>query len=105
MNRANKKQVVLDWSLRLYVLLLFVFVFAPIVFSVIFSFNSARFPTIPLESFTLKWYETIWADPDVWEAFRNSIIVSVSAATLATVLGFCTAYTCLLYTSPSPRDS
>lgn len=93
MSRANKSQVVLDWSLRLYVLLLFVFIFAPIFFSVIFSFNSARFPTIPLESFTLKWYETIWADPDVWEAFRNSIIVSASAAILATVLGFCTAYT------------
>jgi len=88
-----KRQWVLDWSLRFYVILLFVFVFAPIVFSIIFSFNSARFPTIPLESFTLKWYETIWADPDVWEAFRNSIIVSVSASILATVLGFCTAYT------------
>jgi len=93
MSNSNKNQLAVDWSLRLYVLLLFVFVFAPIVFSVIFSFNSARFPTIPLESFTLKWYETIWADPDVWEAFRNSIIVSVSTASLATVLGFCTAYT------------
>jgi len=93
MSSPYKNQALLDWSLRLYVLLLFVFVFSPIVFSIIFSFNSARFPTIPLESFTLKWYETIWADPDVWEAFRNSIIVSVSAALLATVLGFCTAYT------------
>ncbi len=88
-----RNQFLLDWSLRFYVILIFVFVFAPIVFSVIFSFNSARFPTIPLESFTLKWYETIWADPDVWEAFRNSIIVSVSTALIATTLGFCTAYT------------
>jgi spermidine/putrescine transport system permease protein len=73
--------------------MVFVFVFAPIVFSMIFSFNSARFPTIPLESFTWHWYETIWADADVWQAFRNSLIVSVCTSVLATVLGFCTAYT------------
>lgn len=83
----------LNFSLKIYTLALFVFIFAPIVFSVIFSFNSARFPTIPLESFTLHWYETIWADPDVWTAFGNSLIVSVSTAILATFLGFCTAYT------------
>ncbi len=83
----------LSWALRGYTLLLFVFVFAPILFSVVFSFNSARFPTIPLESFTLHWYQTIWADPDVWTAVRNSVIVSVCTAVIATVLGFCTAYT------------
>ena len=42
--------------------LVFVFIFSPILFSVIFSFNSDRFPTIPLGSFTTQWYETIFAD-------------------------------------------
>ncbi|MEM7652186.1 MAG: ABC transporter permease [Pseudomonadota bacterium] len=79
-------------ALWAYVAALIVFIFAPIMFSVVFSFNSARFPTIPLESFTLHWYETILSDPDVWEAARNSIIVSLSTAVLATFLGFCTAY-------------
>ena len=39
--------------------LVFAFIFSPILFSVIFSFNSDRFPTIPLGSFTTQWYETI----------------------------------------------
>ncbi|MCP5074094.1 MAG: ABC transporter permease [Rhodobacteraceae bacterium] len=82
----------LTWALGLYVGALFIFVFSPILFSVVFSFNSARFPTIPLESFTLKWYETIWNDPDVWAAVRTSIIVSFSSSALATALGFATAY-------------
>ena len=84
---------VLAWTLKSYTLLLFVFVFAPIVFSVVFSFNSARFPTIPLESFTLHWYQTIWSDPDVWIAVRNSVVVSFCTSIIATFLGFCTAYT------------
>lgn len=86
-------QRLINWSLRGYVLLLFVFIFSPILFSVVFSFNSARFPTIPLESFTLHWYKTIWNDPDVWTAARNSLIVSACTSVLATFLGFCTAYT------------
>jgi len=88
-----KAETILTGTLRAYTLMVFVFVFAPIVFSVIFSFNSARFPTIPLGSFTLQWYETIWNDPDVWQAFRNSFVVSLSTCVLATTLGFCTAYT------------
>ena len=51
---------------RLYVFVVFCFVFAPIAASFVFSFNSDRFPTIPLGSFTLHWYETVYNDPDVW---------------------------------------
>ena len=76
-----------------YLILVLVFIFAPIVFSVIFSFNSERFPTIPLGSFTLKWYETIWQDSDVWDAAKTSLSVSLSVASIATFLGFTTAYT------------
>lgn len=87
----------LNIALMLYVALIFTFVFAPIVFSVIFSFNSQRFPTIPLESFSTEWYAKIFADPDVWVALRNSLIVSVCTSVLATLLGFCTAYTDFRY--------
>ena len=87
------KNSALDWTLRSYILLIFVFVFAPIAFSMIFSFNSDRFPTIPLGTFTTKWYAAIWNDPDVWEAVRTSLIVSSCTAVLATLLGFATAYT------------
>lgn len=82
----------LTWSLYAWMAIVFTFIFAPIIFSVIVSFNSDRFPTIPLGSFTTHWYEKILADPDVWEAARNSIIVSLSTCVLATTLGFCTAY-------------
>ena len=86
------KGTVLTWTFRSYLVLTFVFIFAPIVFSVIFSFNSDRFPTIPLGSFTTKWYEAIFVDEEFWEAVRTSLIVSGSTSVIATFLGFCTAY-------------
>ena len=78
--------------LTVYTLLIFAFIFAPILFSVIFSFNSQRFPTIPLGEFSTEWYAKILSDPDIWEAARNSLIVSTCTAVIATFLGFCTAY-------------
>lgn len=81
------------WFLRLYLVCIFIFIFTPIFTSMIFSFNSDRFPTIPLGSFTWKWYETIFNDPDVWDAARTSVIVAVCTSVLATFIGFCTAYT------------
>ena len=87
-----KSNRTLNFTLSVYVLLVFVFVFAPIFFSVIFSFNSQRFPTIPLGNFSTEWYVKILNDPDIWQAALNSLIVSSSTAVIATTLGFCTAY-------------
>lgn len=85
------------WMLIGYLGVVLFFVFTPIVTSIIFSFNSDRFPTVPLGSFTWKWYETIYADPDVWKAAKTSVIVALSTSVLATFIGFCTAYTDFRY--------
>ncbi|KRS14045.1 polyamine ABC transporter permease [Roseovarius atlanticus] len=87
----------LNIVLGLYVLLIFIFVFAPIVFSLVFSLNSQRFPTIPLGEFSTEWYEKILADPDIWRAALNSLIVSGCSAVLGTILGFATAYSDFRY--------
>lgn len=80
----------LSW---IYIAALFAFVFAPILTSMVFSFNSDRFPTVPLGEFTTHWYETAFSRPEVWTAFRNSLVVAASAAALSTFIGFATAYT------------
>ena len=74
------------------------FVFAPIVASFVFSFNSDRFPTIPLGSFTYHWYETAFSAIRTFgKRSAIQLIVSVCAATLSTPIGFATAYTDFRY--------
>lgn len=85
---------ILPW---IYVGALFAFVFAPILTSMVFSFNSDRFPTVPLGEFTTHWYVTAFSRPEVWVAFQNSLIVAASAAALSTFIGFATAYTDFRY--------
>lgn len=86
------KDGAINLALRVYLVLVFLFVFTPIVSSIVFSFNSDRFPTIPLGDFTLHWYQLILSDPDMLEAATNSVIVAICSAVLATFIGFCTAY-------------
>jgi len=81
------------WFLRIYVCLIFAFVFAPIAASFIFSFNSDRFPTIPLGEFSLHWYARIWEDSQTWDALRMSLAAAATVAVISTFIGFCTAYT------------
>lgn len=81
------------WGQRSYLVLVFVFVFAPIITSIIFSFNSDRFPSLPLGEFTWKWYAKVYDNPEMWAAIRSSIFVAMCASVLATFIGFCTAYT------------
>lgn len=80
-----------------YLAALFLFIFAPIAASVVFSFNSDRFPTLPLGSFTTEWYVRAFSRPEVWEAIGNSMIVAAVTSAVATFIGFATAYTDFRY--------
>lgn len=88
-----KDDRLLRWVLALYTALIFLFVFAPIVASLVFSFNSDRFPTIPLGSFTTEWYVKAFSNPEVWDAALRSLIVAAVTAVLSTAIGFSAAYT------------
>ena len=88
----NRSRAV-DWALRAYVVAAYAFVFAPILASFVFSFNSDRFPSLPLGQFSLDWYRAVAADPLVWEGLRNTLLVGVVAGVISTALGFGAAYT------------
>ncbi len=96
MNDFNRNRLV-DWALKLYVALSFGFIFAPIAASFVFSFNTDRFPSLPLGGFSTVWYEAVWNDPLVWEGLRNTLIAGIVVSVLATVIGFGAAYTDFRY--------
>lgn len=82
-----------DWALRVYLILAYAFVFLPIAASFVFSFNSDRFPSIPLGHFSLDWYHAVATDPLVLEGLRNTLFVGVIVGLVSTALGFGAAYT------------
>lgn len=90
---APNRSRAVDLGLRVYVVLAYLFVFAPIAASFVFSFNADRFPSIPLGGFSLEWYRAVATDPFVWEGLRNTLFVGVVVGVISTLLGFGAAYT------------
>lgn len=64
----------------------YLFLYAPIVVLVVFSFNSSRFVT-DWAGFGLRWYRVMFADEAMMAALKNSIIVALTATFFSTIFG------------------
>lgn len=71
---------------RFYMVLIFIFLYAPIVVMTLFSFNDAS-STYVFTGFSLKWWKELFSESAAMNALLNSLILAVSSALVATVLG------------------
>lgn len=87
------------WLLAGWTALVFVFLFAPLVVVVVFSFNNSEISTFPMRGFTLDWYRKLAGDAQIREALTNSLIVAAVTVVLATTLGVLAAVGIHRYTT------
>lgn len=78
-------------GLRTYAIGYLIFLYAPIVLLPIFAFNDSKIIAFPLSGFTTNWFVEMWNDTQMWNALRNSMIISGTTAIIATTLGICAA--------------
>lgn len=76
---------------NLFVILVYIFLFLPIVVLVVFSFNSSQM-NIMFESFTTKWYFELLNNSDLIESFLNTMLVAVTSTIVSTIIGTISAY-------------
>jgi spermidine/putrescine transport system permease protein len=67
-----------------------VFLHAPLLILIVFSFNASRFTV--WEGFSLRWYRAAMNDPQLADGLINSLIIAVVAALISTVIGTLAAY-------------
>jgi spermidine/putrescine transport system permease protein len=65
---------------------LVVFLYAPIVVLIIFSFNDSEIVSFPWVGFTTRWYHDFLANPAILQALRTSLLVATLTAIFATAL-------------------
>jgi putative spermidine/putrescine transport system permease protein len=75
------------WLLRIASALVLVFLYAPIVIIVLYSFNAARDQTWPITDWTTKWFGTALGNPELHKALILSIQAAVGATAIAMLLG------------------
>ena len=75
------------WVLRALFALVVVFLYAPIVILLVFSFNNSRVPAFPLSGFTLQWYREFLGNTDLRGALETSAIIAALSSLIAVALG------------------
>jgi ABC-type spermidine/putrescine transport system permease subunit II len=73
-------------GLTLFTLLVYVFLFAPIVILIIFSFNDAK-DVFAWQGFTLRWYPELFRDRNLMHGLGVSLQVAAIAVVTTTILG------------------
>ncbi len=87
---------------NIYIGLVFLFLYIPIIVVVIFYFNTSKM-NILFEGFTTEWYHTMFYNRTLMEALTNSLIVGVVSTLVATIIGTLGAYALYKYEFPGKK--
>lgn len=82
----NKKHI----GSNIFMVLIVVFLYAPIVYTIIFSFNDSKSLT-KFAGFSLRWYEKMFSDRSMMEALFYTIACAIIATVISTIVGTITA--------------
>ncbi|MCH8532441.1 MAG: ABC transporter permease [Saccharospirillum sp.] len=76
------------YTIRVYLVVFFLYMFLPLIIMSLATFNDSRFPTVwPWRDTTLRWFGELWADTAMWEALGTSVVVGFGVLALAVPIG------------------
>ena len=81
---------------KLWLAVIFLFLYLPLLFMVVFSFNSTRQDAV-FTDFSLRWYEALGRDTKIVEGFWLSLQIAGATGLLSAVLGTFAAFVLVRY--------
>ena len=99
MIKSLPKSKVYDSGFKIYIILFYVFLFAPLVITCILAFNDSDFPTLPWNGFSLDWFLSnteqrvgLFYDSanlkSIWVSLETAFFVAIGALTVGTMGAF-----------------
>ena len=71
---------------RIYLAIIFLFLYLPIGVLIVLSFNSSL-SRVKWGGFTTEWYRNLVSDPTIMNAFYTTILITVASSVIATIIG------------------
>ena len=71
---------------KVYIALIFIFLYAPIVTLIVLSFNASK-TRAKWGGFTLKWYKSLFENEVIMQALWNTLAIAFLSALIATLIG------------------
>jgi spermidine/putrescine transport system permease protein len=98
--RARQPELPPLRALGAYALGMYLFLYLPIAFLIIFSVNNSPATSFPWQGFTLKWYRDVIADPWMLNSIRNSLVIAVLTALISVSVAAPAAYAMVRFRFP-----
>ncbi|MEJ8570013.1 ABC transporter permease [Microbaculum marinum] len=91
----------MGWSLvRLWAVLVYVFLFLPVAVVVLLSFNASQFGSFPMTGVSLRWFVELANNDAILRAFRTSLLLGALTALISTTLGVLASVALVRYKVP-----
>ena len=74
---------------KIYIALIFVFLYAPILTLIVLSFNRSK-TRAKWGGFSLMWYVSLFSNRDIMEALSTTLSIALLSSAIATIIGVCT---------------
>lgn len=71
---------------RIYLAIIFLFLYLPIGVLIVLSFNNSL-SRVKWGGFTTEWYRNLISDPTIMNAFYTTILITVASSVIATIIG------------------
>lgn len=84
-------------------LLVYIFLYLPILVILIMSFYPGTYMTFPLPSFSLRWYASFFQDISLLRSMGTSLLLGLAAASLSALIGIPAALGLVRYNFPGKR--
>ena len=75
-----------NWFEKLYLCLIILFFYLPIVYVILFSFNSSK-SLSTFTGFSLKWYEKMFTSRTMLQSVYYTVVIAVLATVISTIIG------------------
>ena len=91
----------MGWNvIRIFTLLVYLFMFLPVAIVILLAFNSSEFGSFPMTGFTFHWFDVLWNDASIVRALKTSLILGSMTAVVSTTLGIMAALALVRYEFP-----
>jgi len=68
-------------------IIVFLFIYLPIIMLILFAFNNSSLIIFPLKGFTFDWFEKLFGDRLIFLALKNSLIISLTVTLISSIAG------------------
>jgi spermidine/putrescine transport system permease protein len=79
----SRSEKTLLWA---YAILVYLFLYTPVLTVIVLSFNDSHIVGLPLQGFTTRWFLVVFTRPELVVALGNSIMLGILSATIGTAL-------------------